>query len=97
LLSAGLNKQPLPDEQLQRFEQGLTSRLCNAIAESEHRTVLCVGVDYGPDDILADAATEAGILDADWPWKTTMWLRYGEEKLIEVSEGYGRPRVRVAV
>jgi hypothetical protein len=97
MLSAGQDKPQLLDVQLQYFEKVLTSRLCKAMAESQRATVLCFGVDYGPDEILADAAAEAGILHADWPWKTLMWLRFGQEKYIEVSEGYGRPRLRLEV
>src|SRR5687768_15110748 len=33
-----------------------------------------IGVDYGPDRILSDAAEKAGVRGGRFPWKTMMWV-----------------------
>lgn len=47
-----------------------------------------IGVDYGPDPVLNDAAERAGIKlkQFDLPMKTVMWVNPGE---VSVAEGYG--------
>ena len=47
---------------------------------------LTVGVDYGPDAILYDAAVAAGISGSRFPWKTVMWIELDH---VTVSAGYG--------
>ncbi|MFJ6730020.1 hypothetical protein ACIQPQ_34485 [Streptomyces sp. NPDC091281] len=44
-------------------------------------------VDYGPDAVLADAATRAGfeLRMLDLPMKTVMWINPG---IVKVAEGY---------
>lgn len=64
------------------------ARLEKALLQDEH--LYCVGVDYGPDRILNDAAEAAGIntrLEA-FPWKTQMLFRDGG---VQVSLGYCGP------
>lgn len=47
---------------------------------------ITIGVDYGPDHELAEAAREAGISTSKFPWKTTMWIHASH---VTVSAGYG--------
>lgn len=47
-----------------------------------------VGVDYGPDGFLADAAILAGLSERRFPWKTGMWINW-TEGTVEVRHGYG--------
>lgn len=47
-----------------------------------------IGVDYGADPVLTDAAMECGIkvTNGTFPCKTNMWIK---PNLVEVSAGYG--------
>lgn len=49
-----------------------------------------VEVGYGPDEILSDAAEQAGfeLKLSDLPMKTVMWVNPGE---VKVAEGYNAP------
>lgn len=75
---------------LDRFGEALKPRLMNQY-ESPHgkfwKTYL--NVDYHPDQVLADAAKEAG-LDMPFPLKTNMGLTEAD---VSFSMGYGAPRV----
>ena len=53
-----------------------------------------VSVDYNPDLILAEAASEAGFEPSmlAFPWKTSMWLSNGE---VRVRHGYGAEVVTI--
>ena len=52
-----------------------------------------IGSDYGPCKMLADAADEAGIGRANFPFKTTMF--FTEKEGILVRDGYGTLPVRI--
>lgn len=47
-----------------------------------------VGVDYGPDPYLAEAAANAGLPEARFPWKTSMWIDW-LKPAVRVRHGYG--------
>lgn len=47
----------------------------------------------GDDRMLADAAAEAGIDRANFPFKTTMF--FTEKEGVLVRDGYGAPAVRI--
>lgn len=67
----------------QRFVEVLAGRLEQRLTQSSY---VSVNVDYGPDLLLADAATEAGIDGHNrFPWKTHMWV-YRDR--VVVSAGY---------
>ncbi|MEV5449977.1 hypothetical protein [Streptomyces sp. NPDC052535] len=53
-----------------------------------------IGVDYGPDAVLADAAERAGfeLKMLDLPMKTVMWINPG---VVKVAEGYSAQPVIV--
>jgi len=72
-------------ERLDAFADALRRRLPG----EAHGDYISVGVDYGPDKILSDAAEDAG-LDMQFPWKTQMWISHGT---VSVSAGYGAPQV----
>jgi len=79
---------PKTEEQVTAFAKAL-SRL---LAERNPRML---DVDYGPDPILFEAATEAGIPSPGilaFPWKTSMWLDDGK---VVVRAGYGAQSVLV--
>lgn len=79
---------PKTDEQVTAFAKALTRLLL----EHNPRTL---DVDYGPDTILLEAATEAGIPNPGmlaFPWKTSMWFKDGK---VVVSSGYRAPAVVV--
>lgn len=45
----------------------------------------CIGVDYGPDGFLGEAAKKSG-MKTEFPWKTIMWFENGG---VQVRYGYG--------
>lgn len=47
-----------------------------------------LGIDYGPDPILADAAEAAGVHTSRFPSKTNMWV---SPQYVTASLGYGAP------
>jgi len=49
-----------------------------------------LGVDYGPDAVLAEAGKSAGIPEGRWPWKTHMWI---SSDYVSLSYGYGAETV----
>lgn len=81
-----------PDAQPQQaasFAEVLAPRLqadLDRMASFDGDPYICVGVDYGPEKILADAARDAGISTSKFPWKTMMWIRPDH---VTVSAGYG--------
>lgn len=93
---AALHK-PIAREQIMYFESVLHRLLADKFKSnwypgdpqrgSYERTV---GVDYGPDEILADASERAGIAISlcRFPVKTMMWINPGE---VKVAVGYGAP------
>jgi hypothetical protein len=75
---------------IERFRENLAI----ALLSSGHLNGYGFGVDYGPDAILADAATAAGIKVGmtTFPWKTVMWITPGS---VRVSAGYAADVVDV--
>lgn len=67
---------------LERFRESLVRRLREAMDGQEYGAYL--GVDYGPDATLAEAAEDAG-LKMEWPWKTRMSI---SKDKVGVSSGY---------
>mgnify|MGYP001559346407 CR=1 FL=1 len=79
---------PVPDEKIDEFDYFLGT----ALSETDYNHIT-VGVDYGPDRILSEAAEKAGInLEFRLPIKTMMWIT--PEK-VSVSEGYRAPEVQI--
>lgn len=60
---------------------------------SGEKFVNCIGCDYHPDKILADAAIKAGINEFNFPWKTYMYIGHDPcgNIIVTVREGYGSP------
>ena len=96
LISAG--NAPLTAEQANRFTELLTATIAKQLAkrigwyerdpESDpaHASI-SLGVDYGPDLELAEAAEGAGITGSmRFPIKTNMWVR---QKYVTAARGYG--------
>jgi hypothetical protein len=75
------------DARLEAFGVSLKRKLEIPSRNGYYESIL--GVDYGPDAILAGAAREAG-LDCQFPWKTVMWIEDGH---VSVRNGYGAPIV----
>lgn len=61
--------------------------------EAKACTKISVGCDYGPCVMLEQAALEASIPAANFPFKT--WMYISEKDGIVVRDGYGAPPVRI--
>jgi hypothetical protein len=87
-LLAGLNaaQTPMTDDMGQRFADLLTEVIARQLDGRSYGVSL--GVDYGPDLELGDAARAAGISLSRFPWKTNMWVKADH---VTVSAGYGAP------
>jgi len=84
---------PTPtDDQRGKFIAALSEIILKAATRhTEHGRDLVdfcstLGVDYGPDPELSDAADAAGISGSQFPCKTVMWVRSGD---VAVRYGYG--------
>lgn len=77
------SRHPVSEEQGQRFVEALTAKVQKLIDDGSW---VSLGVDYGPDLALAEAAEAAGINNSRFPWKTHMSItRY----YVTASLGYG--------
>jgi hypothetical protein len=67
-------RQPVLPTQLQEFERVLAAEIDVRLVRQASGQVFPVmlGVDYGPDPILGDAADLAGAPSSRFPWKTNM-------------------------
>lgn len=80
----------ISEDQLEVFELELARQLTAMIPPDNHHYIH-LDVDYGPDSLLADCASTAGIHTArlgTWPLKTNMWIWL---RRVEVSYGYRAP------
>ena len=80
----------ISEEQVEVFKKELAMRIEE---ESKARSKLSIGSDYGPCIMLEQAALEAGIPAANFPFKT--WMYISEKDGIVVRDGYGAPPVRI--
>lgn len=93
---ASSGREPLPEEKIAAFESALVEGLRVHLAGTWRlddplvgRGLRCVGVDYSPHKVLADAAAKADIdLGGRLPVKTLMWISPGQ---VQVRAGYGAP------
>lgn len=87
VMAAAFNE-PLGDEAIDYFEKELFTLLQEAPRD---RFAVILDCDYGPCQMLADAAQKAGIdvSMTTFPWKTTMWIRPSGE--VSVRYGYQAP------
>lgn len=73
------NASGVSPEQVEAFKSALSKRLTG---EDEYFTL---GSDYGPEIVLDDVFSEAGISKSNCPWKTVMYFQNGG---VSVSYGY---------
>lgn len=88
ILAAMAPKNNAPDV-LESFGVALKKSLLQEDADQGWYGKTYLGVDYGPDRTLADAAEEAG-LQMQFPWKTSMHI-YTDKVCFSI--GYGSPDV----
>lgn len=91
MILADMGTKEVTDEQRMTFEK----KLGELIEEKEKEwegLQFCIGCDYGPDNVLGDAAKAAGINELNFPFKTLMIFKDGK---IMVRDGYGAPPVEI--
>lgn len=81
-------RQSVTLNQLNTFKAALAKSI-EEYAKSIQAFGFSIGSDYGPCKMLADAAAEAGIDRANFPFKTTMF--FTEKEGIWVRDGYCAP------
>lgn len=89
---ADMAQQDITLDQVNAFKAALTKSI-EEYAKSIPAFGFSIGSDYGPCKMLADAADEAGISRANFPFKTTMF--FTEKEGILVRDGYGALPVRI--
>lgn len=89
---ADMARQDVTLDQVNVFKAALAKSI-EEYAKSIPAFGFSIGSDYGPCKMLADAAAEAGIGNANFPFKTTMF--FTEKEGILVRDGYGAPAVRI--
>jgi hypothetical protein len=88
-VTAGMRRPQISEGQILLFSENLRA----ALQAVDHARWFMFGVDYDPEIILQDALDAAEIRHwATLPWKTWMSFEGGG---VQVSEGYGAPRVDV--
>ena len=75
---------PVDTTSATRFRDLLEQRIQTGLDRGGYGVTL--GVDYGPDRDLGDAAQAAGVSSSRFPWKTNMWVHTDH---VTVSAGYG--------
>ena len=83
---ADAKRQDVTLDQLNVFKKALSKHIKEGATERIFNL-------YGPCKMLADAANEAGISTANFPFKTVMFL--SEKEGVVVRDGYGAPPVRI--
>ncbi len=78
-------KHPMGDGAGERFVEALTPVVSQMLDRGDW---ISLGVDYGPDLALADAAEKAGIHLSRFPWKTNSWAT---PNYVSASLGYRGP------
>lgn len=91
-LLADMGRQNITSDQADTFKKALAKRMTE-YAESGRFNHFSIMSDYGPCGMLIDAANEAGISAANFPFKTTMFVT--EKDGIMVRDGYGAPVVKL--
>ena len=89
---ANMMNQPVSNEKALEFKDILAGKLMKRYEDGYPHT--CMMCDYGPDLILVEAAKEADISSANFPWKTAMRVEYEKGEVL-VSDGYQAPWVRI--
>ena len=77
-------------KQLDTFKKVLATKIEE---EAKVWQKVSIGCDYGPCVMLEQAALEAGISAANFPFKT--WMYISERDGVVVRDGYGAPPVRI--
>lgn len=83
MMASSIHKTPT-DQNLEKFQKELAKSLATPRGSGFFEQSL--HVDYGPDQILANAATAAGLEKIQFPWKTGMWI---DSNSFSVRYGYG--------
>lgn len=88
---ADAKRQDVTLDQLNVFKKALSKHIKEGATERIFN--LSIVCDYGPCVMLEQAALEAGIPAANFPFKT--WMYISEKDGIVVRDGYGAPPVRI--
>lgn len=76
-------------EEADTFEEELSRLIISKLTASDS---VCLGCDYGPDEILSEAAEASGVNPSVFPFKRHMKISLDG---VEVSDGYGQPYVKL--
>jgi len=82
-MMATIAVKPVDDSKRQAFIDALKEEL----SSPDYNSWMGLGVDYGPDLVLARAAEKAGISISNFPWKTHM--SFLEDGKVKAAMGYG--------
>ncbi|MFF7966726.1 hypothetical protein ACFZC3_15340 [Streptomyces sp. NPDC007903] len=99
---AALVRRQRTQAQIESFRQALVDGIESHVSQYEWRPtepergsyMRSIGVDHGPDKVLADAAEVAGfeLRMLDLPMKTVMWINPG---IVSVAEGHAARRITI--
>jgi hypothetical protein len=84
------DRNPVTDDAGAKFVEILEARVAADLDRTTYGVSL--GVDYGPDLELAEAAVAAGLSTSRFPWKTHMWVKADH---VTARLGYGSPNLLV--
>ncbi|MFJ6841376.1 hypothetical protein ACIQRE_01755 [Streptomyces griseoluteus] len=99
---AALVRRQRTQAQIEAFRRVLADEIESHVSQYDWRPgqpefgsyMRSIGVDYGPDEVLAHAAELAGfeLRMLDLPMKTVMWINPG---IVSVAEGHAARRVTI--
>jgi hypothetical protein len=88
-LMAAILTEPVEADQREKFIAALKEELQSEL----YNPWQGLGVDYGPDSVLARAAEKAGVSTHNFPWKTHMG--FDEDGTVKAACGYGAPFIEL--
>ena len=90
---SGAQGQPAERTKRDRFIEALAERVGRQLArDGAERFGITLSVDYGPEGALVDVASELGIRNGSFPWKTNTWT-YPTHAI--AASGYGARTVLI--
>lgn len=96
MILADMLTTPMSEDQLNRFQKALEDGIDQDLKKYGEKYGGTMGCDYGPCNLLSDAAEQAGINPNNFPYKTHMHIKKnGDDYTVLVSDGYAQPFEKV--
>lgn len=96
MILADMLTTPMSEDQLNRFRKALEEGIDQNLKKYGDAYGGSMGCDYGPCNLLREAAVQAGINLNNFPYKTHMHIKKsGDDYTVLASDGYAQPFEKV--